>query len=87
MDDRVTGSPPPWDRSRRNSRCCSSAAFRAASAACRVIEELNLTVRPGEVLGVLGPNGAGKSTLFNLIAGVLPPNEGVIQFMGATSRR
>ncbi len=25
----------------------------------RVIEELNLTVRPGEVLGVLGPNGAG----------------------------
>ena len=48
----------------------------------RVIEELNLTVQPGEVLGVLGPNGAGKSTLFNLIAGVLPPNEGAIQFMG-----
>ena len=48
----------------------------------RVIEELNLTVRPGEILGVLGPNGAGKSTLFNLIAGVLPPNEGAIAFMG-----
>ncbi len=48
----------------------------------RVIEELNLTVRQGEILGVLGPNGAGKSTLFNLIAGVLPPNEGVIAFMG-----
>jgi branched-chain amino acid transport system ATP-binding protein len=48
----------------------------------RVIEKLNLTVQPGEVLGVLGPNGAGKSTLFNLIAGVLPPNEGAIQFMG-----
>jgi len=48
----------------------------------RVIEELNLTVRPGEILGVLGPNGAGKSTLFNLIAGVLPPNEGAIRFLG-----
>ncbi len=48
----------------------------------RVIEELNLSVRPGEILGVLGPNGAGKSTLFNLIAGVLPPNEGAIRFMG-----
>jgi len=31
---------------------------------------------------VLGPNGAGKSTLFNLIAGVLAPNEGSIAFMG-----
>ncbi len=48
----------------------------------RVIEELNLNVRQGEILGVLGPNGAGKSTLFNLIAGVLPPNEGAIRFMG-----
>ena len=48
----------------------------------RVIEELSLTVHPGEILGVLGPNGAGKSTLFNLIAGVLPPNEGTIRFMG-----
>ncbi len=48
----------------------------------RVIEELSLSVRRGEILGVLGPNGAGKSTLFNLIAGVLPPNEGSIHFMG-----
>ena len=48
----------------------------------RVIEQLNLTVRRGEILGLLGPNGAGKSTLFNLIAGVLPPNEGSIAFMG-----
>jgi branched-chain amino acid transport system ATP-binding protein len=48
----------------------------------RVIEELSLKVKPGEILGVLGPNGAGKSTLFNLIAGVLPPNEGVISYMG-----
>jgi len=39
-------------------------------------------VRRGEILGLLGPNGAGKSTLFNLIAGVLPPNEGSIAFMG-----
>jgi branched-chain amino acid transport system ATP-binding protein len=49
----------------------------------RVIEGLDLHVKPGEILGVLGPNGAGKSTLFNLVAGVLPPNEGQILYRGA----
>ena len=48
----------------------------------RVIENLNLNVAWGEVLGVLGPNGAGKSTLFNLIAGVLPPSAGAVRFEG-----
>jgi branched-chain amino acid transport system ATP-binding protein len=48
----------------------------------RVIEQLNLHVARGEVLGVLGPNGAGKSTLFNLVAGVIEPNEGAIVYGG-----
>ena len=48
----------------------------------RVIENLSLAVARGEVLGVLGPNGAGKSTLFNLVAGVIPPNEGTVRFEG-----
>ena len=47
-----------------------------------VIEGLNLRVERGEILGVLGPNGAGKSTLFNLVAGVIPPNEGMILYAG-----
>ena len=48
----------------------------------RVIENLSLDVRRGEVLGVLGPNGAGKSTLFNLIAGVLSPTTGSVRLEG-----
>ncbi|MFB9950632.1 ATP-binding cassette domain-containing protein [Rhizobium puerariae] len=40
----------------------------------------NLTA--GHILGVIGPNGAGKSTLFNLLTGVLTPNEGVIELSG-----
>jgi len=48
----------------------------------RVIEQLDLGVARGEILGVLGPNGAGKSTLFNLIAGTVAPNEGSIRFEG-----
>lgn len=48
----------------------------------KVIENLDLTVERGEVLGILGPNGAGKSTLFNLIAGVLPPSSGRVVYEG-----
>lgn len=43
---------------------------------------MNLTVRAGEVLALIGPNGAGKSTLFNCISGVNPATEGQIRFMG-----
>jgi branched-chain amino acid transport system permease protein len=36
----------------------------------------------GQILGVIGPNGAGKSTLFNLLTGVLKPDEGTIELSG-----
>ncbi len=58
------------------------AGVSRAFGGLRVIENLNLNVARGEVLGVLGPNGAGKSTLFNLIAGVLAPNQGAVKFEG-----
>ncbi len=48
----------------------------------RVIEKLDLHVARGEIVGVLGPNGAGKSTLFNLVAGVIEPNEGSVVYQG-----
>ena len=50
--------------------------------ALKVIEQLDLTVAAGDVLGVIGPNGAGKTTLFNIIAGVLAPSSGAIRFEG-----
>lgn len=47
-----------------------------------VTEDMSLDVEPGEILGILGPNGAGKTTLFNLIAGTVRPNAGMIEFRG-----
>ena len=44
----------------------------------RALDELNLSVEAGEVLGLIGPNGSGKSTLINCISGVLTPTSGVI---------
>lgn len=43
---------------------------------------VNLTIRPGEVLGLLGENGAGKSTMMNILSGLYSPDEGEILFDG-----
>src|ERR1700736_5370079 len=42
----------------------------------RALDDLNLTVAPGEAFGLLGPNGSGKSTALRLILGFLKPTSG-----------
>lgn len=44
-----------------------------------VVNNVNLEINQGEVVGLLGPNGAGKTTTFNMIVGLLPPNSGDIK--------
>ena len=43
-----------------------------------ILDDLNLKLGSGQILGLLGPNGAGKSTIFNLIIGLLTPNYGSV---------
>ena len=43
-----------------------------------VLENLNLAIPQGRIVGLLGPNGCGKSTLIKMIAGILQPNSGDI---------
>ena len=43
-----------------------------------ILDNLNLELGDGQILGLLGPNGAGKSTIFNLIIGLLNPNYGSV---------
>ena len=51
----------------------------------RAMNELNLEVKRGEVLGILGKNGAGKSTLLKMVTGVTIPTSGEIQVNGKIS--
>ncbi len=43
-----------------------------------IVEDVSITVAPGEVVGLMGPNGAGKTTTFNLAVGNLKPDKGEI---------
>ena len=46
----------------------------------RVVNQVNVTVQKGEIVGLLGPNGAGKTTTFYMIVGVIAPDGGRIFF-------
>src|SRR5271168_1417064 len=47
-----------------------------------VVDNVNVVVKPGEVVGFLGPNGAGKTTTFYMLVGLLKPDKGRIMFSG-----
>lgn len=46
------------------------------------INELDFTIREGEIIGLIGPNGAGKTTIFNIVAGAFKPTVGRVLFDG-----
>jgi ABC-type branched-subunit amino acid transport system ATPase component/ABC-type branched-subunit amino acid transport system permease subunit len=48
----------------------------------RALQGADLTVNPGEIVGLIGPNGAGKTTLMNIVSGVLRPDRGSVRVFG-----
>ena len=54
--------------------------------AIQALSNVDLTLAPGEVLGLMGDNGAGKSTLVKIIAGNFPPSEGTVVLDGEEVR-
>lgn len=48
----------------------------------QALQDVNLTVNKGEIVGLIGPNGAGKTTVFNLLTEVYTPTEGTIELEG-----
>ena len=50
--------------------------------ALQAVNDVSISVQPGEFRAIIGPNGAGKTTLFNLISGKTPPTAGRIFLRG-----
>ena len=48
----------------------------------KAVDQFNLKVKSGELVGLIGPNGAGKTTIFNMLTGVYLPTEGDITLEG-----
>lgn len=48
----------------------------------RIVADVSLEVREGELVGIIGPNGAGKTTLFNLLSGTIRPTAGRVELDG-----
>ena len=46
----------------------------------QAVDNVTLTIEPGEISAIIGPNGAGKTTLFHLITGYLPADGGRVWF-------
>ncbi len=58
--------------------------FGAGETALRALDRIDLTVNPGEVVGLKGPSGSGKSTLLNIVACILEPTDGRLALDGET---
>jgi cobalamin transport system ATP-binding protein len=52
----------------------------------RVVDDVSLVLRAGEMLGIIGPNGSGKSTLLRLLSGAIEPQEGEVRILGRPLR-
>ncbi len=60
--------------------------FRSVPAASfQALDDINLDIRRGEVLGIIGKNGSGKSTLLRLLSGIAKPTEGRIEIYGSVA--
>jgi len=63
---------------------CSQAFPKAGGEDLLVLDDINLTMKSGEIIGLLGRSGSGKSTLLRLIAGLASPLKGSIVYQGQT---
>jgi putative ABC transport system ATP-binding protein len=61
----------------------ASKRYAAAGGSVQAVDDVTVTIRPGEPVALFGPSGSGKTTLLLLAAGLLQPDRGHVRFEGA----
>ncbi|MBD3779057.1 MAG: ATP-binding cassette domain-containing protein [Micrococcales bacterium] len=85
---RPAGAPRPVDVAAGSAAPAVDAAHVVtAFGGLRAVDDVSLTVRPGEVVGLLGANGAGKTTLIRTVLGLLAPTSGSVRVLGGAPSR
>jgi len=77
--------PAPQHGSRRAALLSGIAAPARRNKAIAVLDDVSLTIRKGQRIGVIGDNGAGKTALLRVMAGIYPPTEGACKVRGRVS--
>ena len=75
-------APAAATSSTSNSTSLDGRALVKIYGSRRVVDNIDVTVRGGEVVGLLGPNGAGKTTTFYMLVGMIKPNSGQVLLGG-----
>ena len=84
----LAASPKPEDDGTRRPRLHLSLPMIEAENLTKLydkftaVDDLSLTVRSGEVLGLVGCNGAGKTTTLRCLSGIIPPTRGQVRLCG-----
>jgi branched-chain amino acid transport system permease protein len=63
-------------------RALVASAISKRFGGLRALDDVSMSVRPGEIVGLIGPNGSGKTTLLNIVSGVLAPDAGDVRVDG-----
>lgn len=95
LADIALSEPEPYDpvsfgvesSTRSGSYKVSGLSFRYGDNEPFVLEDVEFSIEPGEVVAIVGPSGGGKTTLMKLLAGLLVPNDGQIKFCGTDIRQ
>jgi ABC-2 type transport system ATP-binding protein len=82
---RYHGSRPVHTPATTLSHVLQVTGLHASRSGKPILNDVSLSARPGEVLGLIGPNGSGKTTLFECIAGLLPSTGQIDVFDSGTA--